>query len=51
MTEKISCGINPAACATLFLIARIMDGLNDPFAGYMIDHLPNTNMVLVRAEF
>lgn len=38
------CGINPAACATLFLIARIMDGLNDPFVGYMIDHLPNTKM-------
>ena len=38
------CGINPAACATLFLIARIMDGLNDPFVGYVIDHLPNTKM-------
>lgn len=38
------CGLNPAACATLFLIARIMDGLNDPFVGYVIDHLPNTKM-------
>ncbi|MCD8190186.1 MAG: MFS transporter [Clostridiales bacterium] len=36
------CGLNPAACATLFLIARIMDGLNDPLVGFVIDHLPNT---------
>lgn len=36
------CGLNPAACATLFLIARILDGLNDPLVGYCIDHLPNT---------
>ncbi|RGW10551.1 MFS transporter [Enterococcus asini] len=36
------CGLDPAACATLFLIARILDGLNDPLVGYAIDHLPNT---------
>lgn len=36
------CGLDPAACATLFLIARILDGLNDPLVGYVIDHLPNT---------
>lgn len=36
------CGMNPAACATLFLIARILDGLNDPLVGFIIDHLPNT---------
>lgn len=36
------CGLNPAACATLFLIARILDGLNDPFVGFCLDHLPNT---------
>ncbi len=35
-------GLNPAAVATLFLIARILDGLNDPFIGYLIDHLPTT---------
>ncbi len=35
-------GLNPAAVATLFLIARILDGLNDPFIGYVIDHLPTT---------
>ncbi|MCI9441664.1 MAG: hypothetical protein HFH15_10615 [Ruminococcus sp.] len=35
-------GLSPASCATLFLIARIFDGLNDPFIGYFIDHLPNT---------
>ena len=26
-------GLNPAACATLFLIARVMDALKDPFMG------------------
>ena len=36
------CGLSPAACATLFLIARILDGLNDPLVGCVIDHLPNT---------
>lgn len=32
------CGMNPAAVATLFLIARFADALNDPFFGYIIDH-------------
>ena len=36
------CGLSPAACATLVLIARILDGLNDPLVGFVIDHLPNT---------
>ncbi len=36
------CGLSPADCATLFLVARILDGVNDPFVGYIIDHLPNT---------
>ena len=36
------CGLSPAACATLFLIARILDGLNDPLVGFVIDHCPNT---------
>ncbi|MDL2250735.1 sugar (glycoside-pentoside-hexuronide) transporter [Lachnospiraceae bacterium PF1-21] len=31
-------GLSPASCATLFLIARILDGLNDPIVGYFIDH-------------
>lgn len=35
-------GLNPAACATLFLIARILDGLNDPFVGFILDHMPVT---------
>lgn len=35
-------GLDPAACATLFLIARILDGINDPFVGFVIDHLPTT---------
>lgn len=33
-------GLNPAACATLFLIARIFDGITDPIIGFFIDHLP-----------
>lgn len=35
-------GLSPASCATLFLIARILDGLNDPFVGFAIDHIPTT---------
>lgn len=35
-------GISPAACATLFLVARILDGLNDPFVGFVIDHMPTS---------
>lgn len=34
------CGLSPAACATLFLIARILGRLNDPLVGFVIDHLP-----------
>ena len=34
------CGLSPAACATLFLIARFLDAINDPLVGFMIDHLP-----------
>ncbi len=36
------CGLDPKACATLFLIARLLDGINDPIVGFLIDHLPNT---------
>ena len=32
------CGLSPAACATLFLIARFLDAINDPLVGFMIDH-------------
>lgn len=35
-------GLSPGACATLFLIARVLDGLNDPFVGFVVDHLPTT---------
>ncbi|MFX0071935.1 MAG: MFS transporter [Candidatus Hermodarchaeota archaeon] len=35
-------GLNPIAIIALFLISRIIDGLNDPIMGYIIDHLPNT---------
>jgi len=37
-------GLNPAAVATLFLITRVLDGLNDPVMGYIIDHLPRTKL-------
>ncbi|MFK7800813.1 MAG: MFS transporter [Anaerolineae bacterium] len=35
-------GLNPAAVGTLFLVARVLDGLSDPIVGYVIDHLPYT---------
>lgn len=35
-------GLDPRACATMFLIARILDGLNDPLVGFLIDKLPST---------
>ena len=36
------CGIDPAVCATLFLIARICDAVNDSFIGFLIDRIPTT---------
>ena len=38
------CGLSPAACATLFLIARFLDAINDPVVGFIIDHLPTRKM-------
>lgn len=38
------CGLSPAACATLFLIARFLDAINDPLVGFVIDHLPARKM-------
>ncbi len=35
-------GLNLFAIAALFLIARVIDGIDDPISGYIIDHLPNT---------
>jgi len=37
-------GLNPAAVGTLFLIARIMDGVSDPLMGYVLDHMPRLRM-------
>lgn len=37
-------GLDPAACATLFLIARIIDAINDPFVGFFIDRIPNSRL-------
>ena len=36
--------MSPAACATLFLIARFLDAINDPLVGFIIDHLPTRKM-------
>ena len=38
------CGLSRAACATLFLIARFLDAINDPLVGFIIDHLPTRKM-------
>ncbi len=35
-------GISPAAAGTLFLVARLADGINDPLMGYLVDRLPVT---------
>lgn len=37
-------GLNPVAVGTLFLVARIMDGVSDPFMGYVLDHMPRLKM-------
>ena len=37
-------GLNPAAVATLFLVSRIIDGINDPITGYLLDHFPRVKM-------
>ena len=37
-------GLDPAKIGTLFLVARVFDGFNDPVQGYIIDHLPKTKM-------
>jgi sugar (glycoside-pentoside-hexuronide) transporter len=37
-------GLDPVAVGTLFLVARVMDGLSDPIMGYVIDHLPRLKM-------
>ena len=35
-------GISPAASGTLFLVSRVVDAVNDPLSGYIVDHLPWT---------
>lgn len=45
------CGMNPAAVATLFLITRILDAVNNPITGYIIDHLPKSKLGRFRLTF
>lgn len=35
-------GMNPNTVATMALVARVFDGVNDPFIGYFIDKSPNS---------
>ncbi len=35
-------GMDEFKVGTMFLLARIFDGVNDPFIGYLIDRRPNT---------
>lgn len=37
-------GLDPAAVATLFLVVRLLDGINDPIMGFLIDHFPRTKL-------
>jgi len=41
---NIVVGLDLIAIGTLFLIARVLDGINDPLMGYVIDHLPRTKL-------
>lgn len=40
LTDEV--GLSAAAVGTLLLVARIVDGVLDPFLGYLVDHLPAT---------
>ena len=35
-------GISPVAAGTLFLVSRLVDAVNDPLSGYIVDHRPQT---------
>lgn len=35
-------GMDAKVVGTMFLIARVFDGVNDPFIGYFIDRAPNS---------
>jgi len=37
-------GLDAVAIGLLFLIARVLDGLNDPIMGFVVDHLPKTKL-------
>ena len=41
-------GLNPLAVAILFLATRVLDGVNDPVIGYIVDHFPRTKWGKIR---
>nr|WP_055503391.1 glycoside-pentoside-hexuronide (GPH):cation symporter [Nonomuraea pusilla] len=47
LTDEI--GLTAAAVGTLFLVARLVDGVSDPVMGYVVDHLPVTRWGRFRA--
>ena len=44
-------GLNPIAVGTLFLVSRLFDAVNDPFVGYILDHLKQTRWGRFRPWF
>lgn len=41
-------GLDPGKVATLFLVARICDGISDPIMGILVDRMPRTKLGRIR---